>query len=601
MLDPTYEFDTPSERRKLFRLSSVDGSRLLLHINPLPSEEFYNVLALVKKFPARRWNPSLKVWEFEPTGPNVAYLRAMFAESDYDVDYEAGLALQYRDAVAKASEKSEAVVGPVWQYSRDLAAPAIDHASRPDAPPMFHHQLFALARVHNSSFYGLFADMGTGKTRIVVEECAWQTRLLATSERRSYKVLVVAPKTVLKAWEREFALWCAVPYWLARVRTGVSGMQLLLDCVRASDALKVLLCNYERLHSMKEALTTMKFDLVVADESIKIKNPRARMSQAAREIASTAGKRLLLTGAPVVNNVSDLWAQFEFLQPGSLGFREYRSFRWRYNVIVRTGGFEKVVGQANMAELKTTMAPLSLWVRKSECLDLPPKLYETRTVEMGEKQQLVYAEMRDWFLTALAEGEEKCEARSVLAQIVRLQQITSGYFPAADHMVSIPDGGVKLADLQELLEGHSEKFQVWCQFNEDVRRVCELLTSLDVPYRTITGATPTHERDTLEDEFNSSSGARGLVGNPEAGGMGLTLVGAPDNPCTLVVRYSNSYKLNPRLQAEDRSHRAGTTRPVTYVDIVCEDTVDERVVARLAQKKEILMDLQDPDFVRALL
>jgi len=256
---------------------------------------------------------------------------------------------------------------------------------------------------------------------------------------------------------------------------------------------------------------------------------------------------------------------------------------------VATHSFKKVTGYRNLEKLQRIMAPWSSTVKKEDCLDLPPKIYETCRVEMTTEQTKVYKDLKERSIAELSQGIVTVEL--VLTKLLRLQQVLSGHVPNEEGiLVELPDE--RLPRLLELLDEAGGKAVVWARFTRDVRRITDALNKeygdgSAVAYH---GETTQEERRTALTRFegNIQTGektddkCRFFVGNPQTGGYGITLVAA-----STVVYYSNSFDLEIRLQSEDRCHRAGQTKSVTYVDLYVPGTVDEKILKALREKKKV--------------
>ena len=421
-------------------------------------------------------------------------------------------------------------------------------------------------------------------------------------------MLVVCPKTVIGTWIRELQKHATQPYYVKRLRGSIRGVQDLLEGLQAPQTLKIWITNYDRIRMNMEALTRMRFDVLVADESTYIKSSRAKRTKAMLDLGETAKRRFILTGTPVGNTLLDLFSQFQFLSPGVLGFSSFTHFKYHYGRFVSTErGFEKLVGYQSIKELQTKMASCSFVVKKKDCLDLPEKIFEARYVEMGPVQRNLYEQMVS---IALADIEGRLEANTtvqaqvVVVQLLRLAQICCGYMKCIDGTErEIPDGQGKIEALQDIIESvdPEEKLCVWARFRWDVKQMIKLLEKMKVSYACLTGKESETERERSITSFSSDNGARVMIGEPSSGGMGVTLIGSEHRPCTTVVYYSNDFSMLKRVQSEDRSHRIGVKQPVTYIDIVCEDSVEERISKVLQAKKELSEAIKDYRAIRALL
>ena len=217
---------------------------------------------------------------------------------------------------------------------------------------------------------------------------------------------------------------------------------------------------------------------------------------------------------------------------------------------------------------------------KAECLDLPEKLYTRRNITLSDEQATVYNQMKKLALAQLESGELSTTA-SILTQIMRLQQICCGFFqpdigdirPLANNRLN------ELLDITDELQG---KAIIWASFTHDIQQIARSLRDRFGPDSVALyyGETPQEDRQEIVHRFQDmNSDLRFFVGQPKTGGYGITLSAA-----STVIYYSNSYDLENRLQSEDRAHRIGQKKNVTYIDLVCPDTIDEKILEALKNK-----------------
>jgi SNF2 family DNA or RNA helicase len=244
--------------------------------------------------------------------------------------------------------------------------------------------------------------------------------------------------------------------------------------------------------------------------------------------------------------------------------------------------FKKVVGYRKLDELKEKLDKFSYRIRKDECLDLPEKVYIKREVHLTKEQVKAYQEMKTMALALLKDG--MVSTVNALTQLMRLHQIVCGHVKLDDdRVVEVPSNRVQ--ELLSVIEEASDKVIIWANYRHDIDAI---KLALQKEYGmnavgTYYGDTDDDERARVVKEFQEpESELRFFVGNPRTGGYGLTLTAADT-----VVYYSNSFDLEVRLQSEDRAHRIGQTRSVTYVDLISPGTVDEKIVKALRGKIDI--------------
>jgi len=249
-----------------------------------------------------------------------------------------------------------------------------------------------------------------------------------------------------------------------------------------------------------------------------------------------------------------------------------------------------VTSYRRLDELATKLEKFSYRVLKEDCLDLPPKVFTTRIVDLSEEQHKMYVTMKK---AAIAEHEGKImSSMSALTTLLRLHQITCGTFKADDGTITHLKNN-RITSLMECLEETDGKVIIWANYREDIKKIVESLKKAygddsTVEYHGGVDSTLRQENIALFQEKNSP--ARYFVGNAQTGGYGITLTAA-----NTVIYYSNSYDLEKRLQSEDRAHRIGQTGSVTYVDLVAEKTIDERIIKSLKSKINIANEIMGED------
>jgi SNF2 family DNA or RNA helicase len=204
-----------------------------------------------------------------------------------------------------------------------------------------------------------------------------------------------------------------------------------------------------------------------------------------------------------------------------------------------------------------------------------------RIITLTKKQEEVYEQMKREALAFL--NGKKTTTVNALTQLMRLQQITCGHFVADDGTTQEIDSN-RLDELMDVLEEVEGKALIWCHWQKDVQIIKEAILKEYGPGSVVDyyGLTPQDQRQKNKDAFQNDSKVRFFVGTPQTGGYGLTLTAA-----NTVIYYSNGYDLEKRIQSEDRAHRIGQKKSVTYVDILAEDTVDEKIVKALRKKINI--------------
>ena len=465
----------------------------------------------------------------------------------------------------------------------------------------YEHQLQALEKSWAQDTYALFMEMGTGKSKVLVDNIAM------LYDRGAVRgALIIAPKGVYKNWnDIEFPTHMPehVEYTKVLWEPNITKKkQHELDTLFVDDdKLKVLIMNVEAFSTSKGLDFAHSFlnifvgrALIGIDESTTIKNPTAKRTKNILKIADLAKYRRILTGSPVTKSPLDLYSQCEFLDPYHLGHQSYYSFRARYaNMIDRNFGGRRVqiVGSyRRLPELTEKLEKFSYRVLKEDCLDLPPKVFTKRIIELTDEQKKVYAQMKR---EAVAELEGKVmSTMNVMTQLMRLHQVTCGHFKADDDTITEIKNN-RIDSLLQLLEETEGKVIIWANYRADIKNIVTALKKAYGEASTVEyhgGVDPTLRQDNIAQFQQKNSPTRYFVGNAQTGGYGITLTAA-----NTVVYYSNSYDLEKRLQSEDRAHRIGQTGSVTYVDLMAENTIDERIVKALRKKINLANEIMGED------
>ena len=459
----------------------------------------------------------------------------------------------------------------------------------------YEHQLTALEKSVDKKEYGYFMEMGTGKSKVLVDNMA-----ILYDKGKINGALIIAPKGVYNNWySQEMPTHLAshikpkMVMWTASAsKTKEKEYQTLFE---TGFDLHVLIMNVEAFSTKKGAEFAYKFlrshkTLMVIDESTTIKTPTSKRTKAILTLGKHATYRRILTGSPVTKSPLDLYSQCAFLNEDLLDHGSYYSFRNRYaHMIERNFGGRRVQIVGNyqrLDELEETLKKFSYRVLKEDCLDLPDKIYIKRNVELTDEQTKAYATMKSAALAAL--NGKLATAPHVLTQMMRLHQITCGHLKNDDGTTTELKNN-RLNELLDLLDEIEGKAIIWANYIHDIEHITKAIKKKygDDSIVQYYGAINTKERQEGIKKFQDpKSPARFFIGNPQTGGYGITLTAA-----NTVVYYSNGYDLEKRLQSEDRAHRIGQKKSVTYVDFISEKTVDEKIVKALRKKINIASEI----------
>ena len=469
----------------------------------------------------------------------------------------------------------------------------------------YEHQLTALGASHKKENFALFMEMGTGKSKVLIDNIA-----MLYDRGKINAALIVAPKGVYHNWERqelpihmpEHVLYQTITWSPAQTKKQQAELKKLFI---HNEDLVIFLMNIEAFSTKKGMKIAEKFllshsALMAIDESTTIKSPTASRTKNVLKLRALAKYRRILTGAPVTKSPLDLYTQCFFLDPDFLDFSSYYAFKNRYAIMVDrnvgTHSFKHVMGYRRLDELNEKLNNFSYRVLKEDCLDLPEKVYMKRIITLTDEQKKMYSEMKKFALAEL-EGK-KTTATSALAQLVRLHQIICGHLTTDDGEVRTLKNN-RIKELLDILEETDGKVIIWAVYRHDIKEITNVLSGRygQNSVESFFGDTLDRDRQDIIDRFQDrESDLRFFVGNPKTGGYGLTLTASHT-----VIYYSNSYDLEIRLQSEDRAHRISQDKKVTYIDLITEGTVDELIVKNLRSKINLATKILGEDLKKWLI
>jgi len=458
----------------------------------------------------------------------------------------------------------------------------------------YKHQLTALEKSWNKQNYAYFMEMGTGKTKVLIDNMS-----MLYDKGKIDGALIIAPKGVVKTWYEQ-ELPAHLPKHIENVtilwqsNITKSQQEKLDSLFEIETALHILVMNVEAFSTDKGVKFAAKFlnshkTLMAVDESTTVKTPTAKRTKNIIDLGKYAKYKRILTGSPVTKNPLDLYSQCEFLDPYLLDFTSYYAFRNRYaemkTMHIRGRSIQVVNEFKNLGELSDTLGNFSYRVLKEDCLDLPDKIFTKRHISLTPDQFKVYQQMKKQAIAVL--NGKVTSTMTVLTQLMRLHQITCGHFTADDGTTQLLPNN-RISELMNILEETEGKAIIWANYQRDVNQIIQAIVKQYGEESVVDyyGLTPQDERQENIKKFQNGDECRFLVGTPQTGGYGITLTKA-----NTVIYFSNGYDLEKRLQSEDRAHRIGQKKAVTYIDIICEDTVDEKIVKALREKINIASEV----------
>lgn len=436
--------------------------------------------------------------------------------------------------------------------------------------------------------FGELFEMGCGKTLTTIAVAGALYNL-----GKIDRVLVVAPTSVCSVWPHDLNQFATFP-WEARVLLGDKKKRLkALNELEnwPFKALRIAVINYESTHREEifEALAAYKPDLIVCDESQRIKNPSAAQSKALHKLGDAAPFRMILSGTPVQNNAVDLYSQYRFLDPAVYGANFY-AFKNRYCIM---GGYgqHQIVGYRNMDELVEKEHSVAYRVTKEECLDLPQQTFINRYVQFTDAEQAIYEQLRKSSFLELETGEN-VTATTILTMYLRLMQLTGGFLTADESTRPKQVNTAKLDALTDIVDDYvvdaGKKLVIFARFRAEIAAIENLLRLRKIQYGSIYGDVPMEERGKIVEDFQTNPDTKVFVAQIQTAGLGITLHAA-----STAVFYSYDYNYANYAQALARIHRIGQRLPVTYIHLVVDGSIDEKILAALENKEDMAKTVVD--------
>lgn len=507
----------------------------------------------IKKIDGRFYDADEKCWVVPLTKENVATLGMLGATLDEELR-----------ALIGNSKKDNEIVEPTIKP--------------PIKGNLYRHQVkaynFALEEFNKGKGVAFLMDMGTGKTITTIALIG-----ALNSQKRVGKVLVVSPKSIVGVWEEEFQKFADFRYALTILDGTIAKKKAAFGYMNGS-ALQVIVVNYESAWRLENEIAKWSPDMIVCDESSKIKNPTTAQSKALHKLGKQSKHNVILTGTPVTNNPLDFFSQYKFLNEEILG-SSYYLFRNKYAVM---GGYQnhQIVGYNHLSELVEKVHRVAFRIKIEDAVDLPPFIDEVRTIKLEPKAEAVYRMIEQDCYAELSTDAE-VTAKNILTQLLRLSQCTGGFI--RDDKTAQPQdvSTSKLEALEDIIDScleEDKKVVVFARFVPEIEAIKAMLEKKKVGYRLIYGAT----KDRVEQvrDFQEDASVKVFVGQLQTTGMGLTLTAA-----SVAVFYSLDFSYANYEQSRARIHRIGQTEKCLYIHLVAKNTVDEKIMNALKHKGDI--------------
>lgn len=543
-------------------------SQLRLLNGRLVFDGTYQEGQVVKYVEGRRWWPEERVWEL-PLRDGIVEEVAVSLPG-VEVAPEVYKAMQQRHLSAQI----------LTQIKLDIAG-AEPIKPMPIKAQPFKHQVAAYNFGLQTDNPAYLMEQGTGKTLTALAVVG--RRFLDGQIKR---VLIVAPAAVVPVWPKEFAEYADFDYDVLSLEGPVKARIKALEAWQPSLFLQVAVINYEATWRMEDELCLWHPDMIICDESQRIKTPSSAQSKCLHRLGRLAKYRLILTGTPVTQGPMDFFSQYKFLDPSIFG-TNYASFKARYMIM---GGFEgrQVIGYQRMPELIAKAHSVAFRVTKVEALDLPEQIDQTLYCELEPKARRIYNDLLRESVTEL-DNERVITAANVLSRLLRLSQLTGGYIGSGDAVDEVSHAKLKLLDdtLTDLLHA-GKKVVVFARFTAEISAIRRLLEDKRAGYAWIAGEVAQNTRGEEVRRFQENDDCRVFIAQTRTAGLGITLTAADT-----AIFYSLDYSFADYDQARCRIHRIGQKNSCTYIHLLAKGTVDEKVLRILQQKRSVADDVVD--------
>lgn len=457
---------------------------------------------------------------------------------------------------------------------------------------LFQHQIrgynMALINFTLRRGFGFLFEMGCGKTLTAIAVAG-----TLYAEHKINKLLVVAPTSVCSVWPEDFGKFADFPH-LEKIMLGTKSQRLKQLKELESfpcEALKIAVINYESVwrDDIFDKLVEFNADMIICDESQRIKTHDAQQSKAMHKLGDLARYKLILSGTPVQNNAVDLYSQYRFLDPTVFGNNFYK-FRNRFCVM---GGFNRrqIVNYKDLDLLIKKEHSIAYRVTKKEALDLPEQTFETRYITLTPSEKKLYNTLKKESATELANGDT-ISASTVLTKLLRLQQFTGGFVIADGEEKPQQIGYGKINALEDIVDDYvidsGKKLVIFARFRAELDLIQKLLDKKKLKYGVIYGDIKLSDRGEIVRDFQENEETKVFLAQIDTAGLGITLTAA--DTC---VYYSVNFNYAAYSQSLARIHRIGQRNTCTYIHLTTKGTVDELIMKALHKKEDLAKTIVD--------
>lgn len=521
---------------------------------------------IAKSFIYSAWDRKTKTWHVIPSFIAFNALKEKFKDIEIEPEIELIVNKEKEDYATLESFKTN----PNIKYSFG------DHKP-------FEHQVKAFNFARHQKSCALFLDQGLGKTFVIAHliEDKIANNIIK-------KALIVCPRSVINAaWMSDINKFTNLKAISLHDKSSKKRAELF------KEEADVYIINFEGVNNFMDEIKDLDIQMLVVDESSKCKSYKTKISKNLSMVARRCEYKVIASGTPAPNSPLELWPQYAILDQGrTLGVNFFK-FRSEFCTQFGFGGFQWNCNKENRERIKSLISHKTIRFKKEDCLDLPPQTFIKREVQLSDEQEKHYNDMAEKMIAELAEGVIS-KAEIAVTQIIRFQQITSGFLKSVEGVELDFKTNPKLAELNSLVEEigpNKNKIIIWARFKHDIRNICKDMAK----YGVVDLFGETKNKDENIDQFKNNDDVRILVAHPASAAHGLTLTEA-----NYAIYYSMDYSLEYYQQSVDRIHRIGQDKKTFYYHLISPNTIDEAIMKALVKKEDIMQKLLNLDIVKAI-
>ena len=466
--------------------------------------------------------------------------------------------------------------------------------------PPYKHQITAFQFGIQNHYRGLLLDLGLGKTKTSIDIARYRIQYSGVK-----RVLVVAPTGMLYRWQEEIKRFSE---YTSVILHGTRSERL--DRIKRKNKYTFFIINYEALKLFKKQLLSLKFDMIILDESSRyLKTPTSGRTEAAVAIADRARYKVLLTATLIPNSPLNVWPQFRVLDGGITFFNNYYRFKNYFFKTIEIGGWKKwILRKDRIKEFNSRIYSRCIKITKKEAVTLPREVYATISVDLSTSEMQAYKDLKEKILAELItkDGSGVVDVTNTLTKLIRLQQYTAGFIKTIqgkEKELKAPPKLLAIIDEIGTIVEANESVIVWCRFRKSIKMIKAALDKLKIPVITMSGEdTNAKKKYQKWREYQTNKDIHVFIGQIEAGGIGIELFKEDGDPKKFQhsITYEGVWNPDAHVQAGGRSHRQGQKSMVRHLTIVVKDTIDE-YMHKARRSKQDIADLLMKQGVRKIL